>query len=150
MSSKWLTCETPCGADYTTCPICDNYDTTIPFCYKFRPHIAEENLKYICEERDLESSDDDDIEEKLQRIYYCIRCKIVFQVGEVFIERGCTSSTYFAEMITFFTLDNKHYRFIPKFTSFSKCKELIKKMSHIIWDKILKKEMKVGDVPTTI
>lgn len=125
--SYFYVCETPCGADYISCPLCNNYRTTISSLNKLCDNINEDNINYINDDsykcdiiRDNIFDEDNDPE-----ITYCIKCKIIFRLGSVFIERGCTSSTYFAEMVGSFVFKDTLYVGTPIFNSNIHWKKLL-------------------------
>jgi hypothetical protein len=117
-------CKTPAGADWVTCPVCDGYKTTIEGDYDFCDGILEDNIKYISDNI-VYIGDNLCNKYDIQDIIYCIKCKIIFKVGSVFKERGCTDSTYFVSMIKSFTFNGITYTGVPVFKSNNHWKNLL-------------------------
>jgi hypothetical protein len=82
--------ETPCGADYFTCPHCEAF---IEF--------------------DDDYDDDNECEWK-----YCETCKFASSLGKCSHgENGCTDNVYFSEKIVKFKHEGKEYFGTPKFNT---------------------------------
>lgn len=91
--------ETPCGADYYTCPLC----------------------YYYCDL--MENYGDDD------PYSFCEKCKIVFGFGCIETEKGCTDSTYFARLINEFTeIDGEKVNGMPVFESLDDAQNIMPKL----------------------
>jgi hypothetical protein len=80
---KGFFCYTPDGADYTTCPSCNNNDLiskddSEKYDFLF-DDFHEDDLRYV--------------------LKYCSKCKILFDVGCVHSLQGCTSNVYNAHFV---------------------------------------------------
>lgn len=122
-------CTTPNGGDYISCPNCNNYcRTTLAYSEKLHDECNEmsyiqDNLKYCDIIDDEEFIDENDCYEDIR---YCIKCKIIFKIGSIFKELGCTDSIYNALMIESFIFKNKTFYGIPLFKSHTHWKKLLK------------------------
>jgi len=126
--NDWFLCDTPDGADWVTCPKCNLNRTTISQDNNLRDEIMEDNISFIRDDKyccDIVTDAEDKCDYN-DLIYYCIKCKIIFKLGNIFVSRGCTDSTYFASMVKSFKFNNKEYFGIPVFKS------------HIHWKKLLR------------
>lgn len=145
---SFFTCETPDGADWTTCPLCNGYRTTIMAHYKLSNNILEDDIEYIKDDLRACDIDNDDLFDEINKIVdiediiYCIKCKIIFKCGSVYIERGCTSSTYFASVVKSFIFNDQIYEGMPIFKHHLHWKKLLKtnKIS-LKWSQIMEKNM---------
>lgn len=81
--------ETPCGADYYTCPCCNKYD----FLHRIMNKLEDDN-KY--EKIFFDDNCDNDLRCSWS---YCDTCKIIFEVGCMHYNGGCTSNVYNAHFI---------------------------------------------------
>lgn len=82
--------ETPCGADYSTCPICESPCAS----YVHGDH------KLIGKFEDLQ--DEYDIDE------YCCDCNIVFSSGCTHGVNGCTDNIYYGMLVKEYKYADKH------------------------------------------
>jgi hypothetical protein len=78
---------TPVGADYTTCPICHNYND-----------FSNDDF------------DDNDID-----VYWCNKCKIIFALGCDHAVNGCTDNAYYALLVYSYKIKGKNYVGMPLF-----------------------------------
>lgn len=91
-------CTTPNGGNDVTCPLC-TYHGELNYC--------------------LENDDDD------YRIEYCEYCKIIFQLGDIHANNGCTSDVIHALLVTKYEINDVIYDSMPKFESFENMQDLI-------------------------
>jgi hypothetical protein len=130
--SLFFLCDTPDGADWTTCPVCEGYSekTTVPFFFNLKDYFDESKVGAVISDcrQQYDMTDDEDVGDYDDNgdLIFCIRCKVPFQLGNTFIERGCTSSTYHAKMIKQFTLNGETHTGIPTFKSYKQFKKLVK------------------------
>jgi hypothetical protein len=94
--------RTPFGADAWTCPLCNA----------------------------LIDIDDDTCIGDFQDVLftYCSNCKILFDIGCVHSENGCTSNIYYGSLIKNFYYNLKKYDGMPLFESFHDCKIYMEQM----------------------
>ena len=105
-----LFCETPCGADWITCPICGCDD----FYNKLSLSNRDDDIKlYNKIEKYFE------VNEKRYVITFCENCLILFQTGFIHHEYGCTDSIYTGFIISKWKnkFTGKVYNGMPKFKS---------------------------------
>ena len=89
------TVETPCGADYFTCPIC----------YTGSDTFIDDN--------------EDENEYSISWCRYCLDCNIIFDAGCVLSRRGCTDSVYNGLLINSFSNEsNNRIHRMPVFNSY--------------------------------
>ena len=103
---KGFFCYTPNGADFETCPSCGKYDylnssvndVTTPTKYDF---LSED--EYANDMRNLYS--------------YCEHCKIIFKLGCMHYNGGCTDNTYNCHFIKRWKdkINNIEYEGMPMF-----------------------------------
>ena len=77
-----LICSTPSGADYTTCPLCDEME--------FQTRMYGTNTKFH-----IEYYKDDD----MKSLHYCDGCHILYEVGCTHAVLGCTDDLYNGHII---------------------------------------------------
>ena len=116
-----LYCYTPQGADYYTCPLCENHDFF---------HGSFENKlwnKYF----------GDDIYDKIYKIYgenlFCSNCKIIFSIGCVHGCNGCTDDCYNGHFIGKYKHNNIEYIGMPCFDSIDEWYNEIKNIEILEW-----------------
>ena len=121
-------CDTPDGADWTSCPLCNGYRTTLPLCYNYNKGDIEQASFIRDDSKQCDLSDDEEFNDNMQEssYIYCIKCKVLFQIGDYYMERGCTDSTYHALMIYKYQINGHVVDGIPTFESYEKCKYLLK------------------------
>ncbi len=141
--SLYFLCDTPQGADWTTCPVCEGYSeqTTIPFCFDLKDYFNENATGAVISDcrQQYDMTDDDEVgdDDDNADLIFCIRCKVPFQLGTTFIERGCTDSTYHARMVKQFTFKGETHKGIPTFKSYKQFKKLVKnKKISFTWSKM--------------
>ena len=95
-------CYTPKGGDYITCPLCNNpeYGT-----YTVKP------------EYDINKFYDD--ENDLRNILYCDSCRILFKLGCIHAENGCSQSIFNGHLIGKWQdkTTNETYNGMPQYDS---------------------------------
>ena len=91
---------TPVGADYFTCPIC----------YKMSDSLLENYTEDVT-------------------FYHCEKCGIIFTIGCVKIEKGCTDSTYNALVIDEFTENGQTTKAMPVFDSMENAERILPTLS---------------------
>ena len=87
---------TPCGADYTTCPICgsaSNFYDNQELCDKYYEETEENTYIYDWD--------------------YCEKCNILFN-KEIHGVNGCTDNSYTAVFISKFKWNSKIYEGMPQ------------------------------------
>ena len=77
-------CFTPNGGDYTTCPLC-NY--------------GQYGSSREYDERYKMNTIDDEDEDDLRNLAYCEGCRIIFDMGCIHAEEGCSASYLNGHMI---------------------------------------------------
>jgi hypothetical protein len=97
-------CYTPFGADYETCPCCGTHD--------FLNTSSNYSEKYHFL---FDSEFDDDLRNTYR---YCDHCNIIFELGCVHSNRGCTDSVYNCHFIKKWKdkSTNIEYEGMPLFT----------------------------------
>lgn len=94
-------CYTPFGGDYETCPCCGKFD--------FLNSTNSTKYDFLFE---------DDFENDIRYIYkYCDYCNIIFQLGCVHYNGGCTDDVYNCHFIKKWKhkVSNIEYKGMPKF-----------------------------------
>jgi hypothetical protein len=137
MGCDYYVCDTPNGADWTTCPMC-NGDNTLYMDFKLKEGRDETSIHNLNHYSDCDYTDDEDERDDVDggRTIYCIDCKIIFRVGGYYIERGCTDSTYYAEMVSSFKVGDQEIKGIPRFKSHKQWKRLLRnKKLTLKWSK---------------
>lgn len=95
--------ETPSGADYFTCPLCNHCSDTFT--------------------TEIENNDDDD---EMYIHHYCLDCNIIFDTGCEYIKRGCTDSTYNTLLVKEFEdVDGNKILGMPVFDSYNEMQQLL-------------------------
>ena len=96
-----LFCTTPCGADYETCPYCGTDD-------HFNSYVnnsENDDEKYYDKINNEKHTKydflyKDEYENDMRRTYnFCANCKILFQIGCMHAEFGCTDGVYNGHLI---------------------------------------------------
>ena len=86
---KGFFCYTPEGGDFETCPCCGRNDflnTSVN--YKENPKYKENPTKY-------DFLFEDEFQDDMRLIYkYCDFCKIIFKLGCIHYNGGCTSNVF--------------------------------------------------------
>lgn len=99
--------ETPSGADFITCPLCNTFTEFT---------INKEDFELL----------NNVINHTPDKIYeYCDDCKILFGASHQHNESGCTDSIYHAIFISRYSLDNIIYEGLPKFNSLQELNDLL-------------------------
>ncbi len=100
------TVETPQGADYFTCPLCEVFSSTF-----------------------VNEADEDTSVRSITWCHFCLNCNIIFDIGCEVSNRGCTDITYNAVLIKSFISQNGEIMTgMPIFESFDEMTLLLEKM----------------------
>lgn len=119
-------CETPQGADYNTCPLCEHYD------FYQGSYIYDKKLheKYF-------GLNIDDDEKEGMNVYteysFCEKCKIVFDVGCVHGCNGCTDDVYNGHFISKYKYKDIEYIGMPYFESIDEWFNEMPKIEILKW-----------------
>lgn len=95
-------CLTPCGADFTTCPMCGAFD-------HLNSQNDNEKYEFLYEE---EFDDDNRI-----KFSFCDKCKIMYLVGCTHSMEGCSDNVYNAHVIGKWMYKNEEYTGMPQFNN---------------------------------
>jgi len=102
-NKNMFVCYTPNGADYKTCPLCTRGDF-------YNLCNEEEDKKYF----EKYVNDNDNI---YTQYNFCKFCKIIFKLGCIHAQEGCTESCYNAHLISKYKYKDETYDGMPQFDS---------------------------------
>ena len=96
---------TPNGADYATCPLCDQC------------------VDYYDDDNDDNDNNDDNNNNNIPD-FFCNKCGILFKDGCMHAMNGCTDGVYYAQLIYQVTIDGKTINGMPVFDSLLEAKNI--------------------------
>ena len=114
-------CYTPAGADYDTCPICNNHDF-VKGSFIFKKSLYR---KYF--------GDNSDLDENYENHDFCDSCRILFYVGCRHACNGCTDDCYNGHLVGKWKYKGEEYIGMPQFDTIDEWFNEIKNIEILEW-----------------